>query len=168
MLSRRLLLQRGQAKAGCSLVIFKENVGAWMPSNDAPVKACCSLSEIIRMGGLAAKLEKCQCGDASKRLRSSSALRGNDDNGGEPSSPAERLVTPLAKLLTSAVGRHLCLSTTHCGSSKGEKATSLAAQCYIMTISHAQMLLLLCPTLCKEAKLGDGGGFIQCAKVCRS
>ncbi|CAJ1991277.1 hypothetical protein conserved [Leishmania donovani] len=118
------------------------------------------------MGGLLEKSENRQSRNASKRLRSSSVPRGNDSNDGEPSSSAERLVAPPAGLLTSTVRRYLCLPTTHSRSSKGEKATSLAAQFYLMTVSQAQ-IPLLCLTLWKEAKLCDGGGFIQRAKVYR-
>ncbi|CAC9518335.1 sodium_stibogluconate_resistance_protein_-_putative [Leishmania infantum] len=45
-----------------------------------------------------------------------------------------------------------------------EKVTGLAARYCIFTITHTQMLLH-CLTLWKEAKLGDGGGFIDYAKV---
>ncbi|CAG9579248.1 putative sodium stibogluconate resistance protein [Leishmania major strain Friedlin] len=45
-----------------------------------------------------------------------------------------------------------------------EKVTGLAARYCIFTITHTQMLLH-CLMLWKEARLGDGGGFIDYAKV---
>ncbi|CBZ40920.1 uncharacterized protein [Leishmania mexicana MHOM/GT/2001/U1103] len=45
-----------------------------------------------------------------------------------------------------------------------EKVTGLGARYCIFTITHTQMLLH-CLALWKEAKLGDGGGFIDYAKV---